>query len=178
MAQCRRRRWDSKAGQLGNWQTGSPMEKESGFVARIFSLTLERRGETREWVCRCSDAEMAPLSAAVRHRPAMDLAGPVGSGYDGTGLGATIGSNSQDEARDAGRGSQSWGLTAGKKRKRRLVADLERAARRRLNGAVGGERVPAHYQALLPLPGYWSRDVRLWRCPQRPHAMRRLRQRP
>ena len=56
-------------------------------MARIFSLTLERRGETREWVCRCSDAEMAPLSAAVRHRPAMDLAGPVGSGYDGTGRG-------------------------------------------------------------------------------------------
>ena len=48
-------------------------------------------------------------------------------------------------------------------RKRRLAADLERAARRRINGAVGSERAPAHYQALLPMLGCRSRDIRGWR---------------
>ena len=48
-------------------------------------------------------------------------------------------------------------------RRRRLAVCLERAARRRLNGALGGARAPAHYQAILPANDISSRAFRLWR---------------
>ena len=38
-----------------------------------------------------------------------------------------------------------------------------RAARRRINGALGDSRAPAHYQAFLPETGIQDRVWRLWR---------------
>ncbi|MDA8584038.1 hypothetical protein N9L68_07375 [bacterium] len=78
---------------------------------------------------------------------------PVARASEGTGppAGSRQGEG-QSERQERGRHQNKGGLTM----------SLERAARRRLNGAVGGSRAPAHYQALLPEQSLNRRALRLW----------------
>ena len=144
------------------------MDKRPALIERIFSVTPERRAEPREWICRCTEEEIAPLAAAVGRGGAKADAGQVHSSENKDGVECQVrnrlGGLENVEAGGAMEGDgQRRQQSFGHGRKRRLVADLERAARRRINGAVGSERAPAHYQALLPMLGYRGRDIRGWR---------------
>ena len=121
-------------------------------IERFFSPSPTRRGRAVPRVCTCPEGEIRKLSAAMelRNSPGREQ-------------------REQAKRTDAvlRRGTQETGECREKqepgRRKGRLVASLERAARRRLNGALGDSRAPAHYQAILPAKGIREQEWRLWR---------------
>ena len=144
------------------------MDKRPALTERVFGVTLERQADPREWICRCTEEEIAPLAAAVGRREAKADEDLVHSPENKSGVECQVQNGFRGlESVEAGGAMEEYEHRRqrpfGHGRKRRLAADLERAARRRINGAVGSERAPAHYQALLPMLGCRSRDIRGWR---------------
>ena len=129
-----------------------PVGAGGGLVERLFSPSPTREDRSVPKVCTCPEEEIQRLSAAMVLRNS--------SGSEQRGL--AKGTDAEIRRGTHGAGDASVKQESGRRRGR-LVASLERAARRRLNGALGNSRAPAHYQAILPSKGIREREWRLWR---------------
>ena len=129
-----------------------PAGAGAGLVERLFSPSPARKDQWTSKVCNCPEDEMQRLAAATVTR--RSLGG--GQGRSATEIDAEC-------QRGAHGGKNANAEEKPSRRRGRLVASLERAARRRLNGALGDSRAPAHYQAILPSKGIGEREWRLWR---------------
>ena len=126
--------------------------KSKGLVERLFSPSPVREERLAPKVCNCPEDEIQRLAAALGTRS------PPGSGQRGS----VNGTDAETQRGAHGTGEAKVEQQPGRRRGR-LVASLERAARRRLNGALGDSRAPSHYQAILPSKGIGEREWRLWR---------------
>ena len=126
--------------------------KSKGLVARLFSPSPVREERPAPKVCNCPEDEIQRLAAALGTRSS--------SGSEQRG--SANGTDAETQRGAHGTGEASVEQKPGRRRGR-LVASLERAARRRLNGALGDSRAPSHYQAILPSKGIREREWRLWR---------------
>ena len=129
-----------------------PAGAGAGLVERLFSPSPARKDQWASKVCNCPEDEMQRLAAATVTR--RSLGG--GQGRSATEIDAEC-------QRGAHGGKNADAEEKPSRRRGRLVASLERAARRRLNGALGDSRAPSHYQAILPSTGIREREWRLWR---------------
>ena len=129
-----------------------PAGAGAGLVERLFSPSPAREDRLTPKVCNCPEDEIQRLAAATVTRNSL------GGGQRGSAKG--IDAESQRGAHGAKNASAEEKPS---RRRGRLVASLERAARRRLNGALGDSRAPSHYQAILPSTGIREREWRLWR---------------
>ena len=129
-----------------------PAETRTSLIERLFSPSPAREDSPVPKVCNCPEDEIQRLAAAMVMRTSS------GSGQRGAAKG--MGAETQQGAH--GTGDASTEQKPGRRRGR-LVASLERAARRRINGALGDSRAPSHYQAILPSKDIREREWRLWR---------------
>ena len=129
-----------------------PAGMGAGLVERLFSPSPAREDRWTPKICNCPEDEIRRLAAATVTRNAL------GGGHRGSAK--RVDADSQRGAHEANRASAEEKPS---RRRGRLVASLERAARRRLNGALGDSRAPSHYQAILPSTGIREREWRLWR---------------
>ena len=129
-----------------------PAGAGAGLVERLFSPSPAREDRSTPKVCNCPEDEIQRLAAAMVTRSSS------GSGQRGPAKGTDA--ETQRGAHGTGDASAEQKPS---RRRGRLVASLERAARRRLNGALGDSRAPSHYQAILPSKGIREREWRLWR---------------
>ena len=126
--------------------------KSKGLVERLFSLSPEREERSAPKVCHCPEDEIQGLAEVMGTR----------SSSRGRQRGPAKGMEAETRRNAHETGEAGVEQKPGRRRGR-LVASLERAARRRLNGALGDSRAPSHYQAILPSTGIREREWRLWR---------------
>ena len=129
-----------------------PEEAGTSLVERLFSPSPAREDRPVPKVCNCPGDEIQKLAAAMVTRNSS------GSGQRGAATGT--GAETPRGAHETGDASTEQKPS---RRRGRLVASLERAARRRINGALGDSRAPSHYQAILPSKDIREREWRLWR---------------
>ena len=142
---------------------------------RLFSPPPAQRGRGARWVCESTQSEIDALAAPFR-RGSSDGQSRREWAADGVRPGGTAvkWNRPQRSAPLEGpyqRGDRSSQLCHGTPRRHGLFVYLERAARKRQNGALGASRAPAHYQAILPEVGISDRALRLWcreACSPRP----------
>ena len=148
-------RWDmaqpgEEAGAHG--RRSRPAGAGAGLVERLFSPSPARADRWTPKICNCPEDEIRRLAAATVTRNSL------GGGQRGVAKGIDA-----ERQRDAHGAKNASAEEKPSRRRGRLVASLERAARRRLNGALGDSRAPSHYQAILPCTSIREREWRLWR---------------